>query len=100
LKAIWNDTVIAEAPKSDLIYIEGMWYFPPDSVKQEYLKETNTPCQCHWRGLCKYFSVGQNDSWSEDNAWSYQDPPERALDIIKKDFKGYFAFWRDVKVGE
>jgi uncharacterized protein (DUF427 family) len=28
MKAIWNDTIIAEAAKEDLIYIEGNWYFP------------------------------------------------------------------------
>jgi len=37
MKAIWNDQVIAEADKADVIYIEGNWYFPPSSVKQEFL---------------------------------------------------------------
>ena len=29
MKAVLGDTVIAEAPKEDLISIEGNWYFPP-----------------------------------------------------------------------
>ncbi len=31
MKATWNNQTIAEAEKDQLIYIEGNWYFPPDS---------------------------------------------------------------------
>jgi len=37
MKATIDGTVIAEAPKEDLISIEGNWYFPPSSVKDGYL---------------------------------------------------------------
>ena len=37
MKAVLNDTVIAEAPESELIRIEGNWYFPPASVNADYL---------------------------------------------------------------
>ena len=37
MKAVLGDTVIAEAPREDLISIEGNWYFPPASVHQELL---------------------------------------------------------------
>ncbi len=41
MKAIWKDQVIAEAPKEELIFIEGNWYFPPAKVKSEfYVKVT------------------------------------------------------------
>ncbi len=100
MKAIWNDQVIAEADKDDLIYIEGNWYFPPDKVKKEYLKESPTPYTCPWKGVCQYFNVGKDDTWSQDNAWSYPEPKPSAIDIVKKDFSNYVAFWRDVKVEE
>jgi uncharacterized protein (DUF427 family) len=106
MKAIWNDIVIAEAPKEELIYIEGNWYFPPASVKKEYLKESPTPYTCPWKGVCQYFNVGQagqdgqEDNWSEDNAWSYPEPKPSAIDTVKKDFTNYVAFWRDVTVSE
>ena len=109
MKAIWNDQVIAEADKDDLIYIEQNWYFPPDSVKQEFLRKSDTPYTCPWKGVCQYFDVGQGpapdgtgqgDNWSKDNAWSYPEPKPSAIDIVHKDFSNYVAFWRDVTVTE
>jgi uncharacterized protein (DUF427 family) len=98
MKAVFNDTVIAEAPKEDLIYIEGNWYFPPSSVKQEWLRKSDTPYTCPWKGVCQYFDVGQGDDWQRDNAFSYPTPKPSAIDTVKKDFSNYVAFWRDVQV--
>jgi uncharacterized protein (DUF427 family) len=100
MKATWKDQVIAEATKEDLIYIEGNWYFPPSSVKQEFLSKSDTPYTCPWKGVCQYFNVGQGDSVSRDNAWSYPDPLPSAIEQVKKDFSNYVAFWRDVQVSE
>lgn len=100
MKAIWNDKVIAEADKDDLIYIERNWYFPPPSVKQEYLRQSDTPYTCPWKGVCQYFDVGEDDEWAKDAAWSYPDPLPGSLDVVKKDYKDYVAFWRDVQVVE
>lgn len=98
MKAIWKDHIIAEAPKEELIYIEGNWYFPPDKVKQEYLQKSLTPYTCPWKGVCQYFNVGEGDDWSPDNAWSYPEPKPSAIQTVKKDFSDYVAFWRDVRV--
>jgi uncharacterized protein (DUF427 family) len=100
MKALWHDKVIAEADKADLIYIEQNWYFPPSSVKQEYLTKSPTPYTCPWKGVCQYFNVGEGDSVSQDNAWSYPEPKPSAIDTVKKDFSNYVAFWRDVQVVE
>lgn len=100
MKAIWKGAVIAEAPQEDLIYIEQNWYFPPSSVKQEYLQKSPTPYTCPWKGDCQYYNVGQGDDWSHDSAWAYLEPKPSAIDIVKKDFSGYIAFWRDVEVAE
>jgi uncharacterized protein (DUF427 family) len=101
MKATWKDKVIAEAPKDQLIYIEGNWYFPPASVKQEFLEKSPTPYTCPWKGVCQYFNVREGDAEvSQDNAWSYPEPKPSAIEQVKKDFSGYVAFWRDVKVTE
>lgn len=100
MKAIWKDQVIAEAPKEDLIYIEGNLYFPPDSVKKEFLQKSDTPYVCPWKGVCQYFHVGKGDDMSQDNAWSYPDPLPGAIDMVKKDFGNYVAFWRDVVISD
>jgi len=100
MKATWNNTVIAEAPKEDLIFIEQKWYFPPSSVKKEFLQESDTPYACPWKGVCQYYNVGTDGNYSQDNAWSYNEPMQSAIDRVKKDFTGYVAFWRDVAVSE
>ena len=100
MKAIWNNQVIAEAEKTDLIRIEGNWYFPPDAIKHEFFKESDTPYTCPWKGVCQYFNVGADEDWSKDSAWSYPEPMPTAIERVKKDFSGYVAFWRDVSVEE
>jgi uncharacterized protein (DUF427 family) len=100
MKAMWNDQVIAEADKDDLIYIEQNWYFPPASVRQDLLRKSPTPYTCPWKGKCQYFDVGEGDNWSKDNAWSYPDPLPSAFDRVHKDFTNYVAFWRDVQIVE
>lgn len=100
MKAVWNHKTIAEAAKEDLIYIEGNWYFPPESVRSEFLRKSDTPYTCPWKGVCQYFDVGEGDSFSGDNAWAYPDPLPSAIDTVKKDFTNYVAFWRDVQVTE
>lgn len=100
MKAVWNNTTVAEANKEDLIYIEGNWYFPPASVKTEFLQKSDTPYTCPWKGVCQYFNVGQGNDWAQDVAWSYPQPMPSAIDTVKKDFSNYVAFWRDVAVTE
>ena len=101
MKAIYKDTIIAEADKKDLIYIEQCWYFPPSSVKQELLDKSPTPYTCPWKGVCQYFNVSDGKgNTSADAAWSYPEPYPGSLEIVKKDFANYVAFWRDVEVSE
>jgi len=100
MKAVRKGQVVAEAPKDQLIFIEQNWYFPPSSVNQDLLRKSDTPYTCPWKGECQYFDVGEGDDWSKDSAWSYPDPKPSAIDIVKKDFSDYVAFWRDVKIEE
>ena len=100
MKAMLNNTVIAEADKSSLIYIEQRWYFPPASVKLVLLTKTDTPYTCPWKGVCQYFTVSDGSVTSVDAAWSYPSPLPGSLEIIKKDYANYVAFWRDVEIIE
>ncbi|GAA4266320.1 DUF427 domain-containing protein [Frondihabitans peucedani] len=97
MKAVLSDgTVVAEAPESDLIKIEGNWYFPPASVNDALLEKTDTPYTCPWKGECQYFSV----NGLQDRAWSYPTPYPTAFDRVGKDFSNYVAFWKEVSVTE
>ena len=44
MKATWNGTTIAES--NNTVEIEGNAYFPADSLKKEYFKETTTQTSC------------------------------------------------------
>lgn len=100
MKALVNGTIIAEAPKEDLIAIEGNWYFPPSSVNFELLTPSATPYTCPWKGVCQYFSVTDGDETLKDRAWSYPAPYPAAFDRVGKDFSHYVAFWKEVSVVE
>lgn len=100
MQAILNNTVIAEADKKDLIYIEGNWYFPPDSIKKELFTNSDTQYTCPWKGDCQYFDVKVGDNVSKDSAFTYPKPLPTAIERVKKDFSNYVTFWKDVKVTE
>ena len=100
MKATVNGTVIAEAPKEDLISIEGNWYFPLASVNEDYLVKSATPYTCPWKGEAQYFSVKSGADVLQDRAWSYPTPYPTAFDRVGKDFSGYVAFWKEVKVSD
>ena len=98
MKAVLNDTVIAEAPEEDLIHIEGNWYFPPASVDSNLLVASDTPYICPWKGECQYFSVKHGETLLQDRAWSYPTPFPSSFKRVGKDYSGYVAFWKDVTV--
>lgn len=91
MKAIWNGTVIAESEKT--LRLEGNYYFPPESIKKEYFKPSNTSTVCPWKGEASYYNIEVNGSVNEDAAWYYPAPKDAA-----KEIQGYVAFWRGVEV--
>lgn len=100
MKAIWKNQVIAESKKDDLIYIEGNWYFPKSSLKNEFYKPSDMQTYCPWKGDASYFDVVVDGDINAAAAWFYPDPLESAFQKTKKDFTDYVAFWRGVSVTE
>jgi uncharacterized protein (DUF427 family) len=98
MKAIWNNTVVAEANKDELIYIEGNWYFPPSAMKQEYFKPSDLHTTCIWKGEASYYDVEVDGEVSDGGAWYYPEPKDGSIERVKKDFTNYVAFWRGVEV--
>lgn len=89
--AMWNNEVIAESDET--IQIEGNEYFPPDSVKKEFFKESTMQTRCHWKGLASYYDVEVNGNMNRNAAWYYPEPSDAA-----KEIKDYVAFWNEVEV--
>ncbi len=93
MKAVWEGKVLAESDKT--VVVEGNHYFPPDSVKREYLTPSDKHTTCPWKGLASYYHVRVGHKSNPDVAWCYLEPKEAATTI-----KNHVAFWRGVKVAE
>jgi uncharacterized protein (DUF427 family) len=91
MKATWNGAVLAES--DDTVVVEGNHYFPPDSVKREHLRESETHTVCPWKGTASYYDVVVGGETNKDAAWYYPQPKDAARQI-----KDHVAFWRGVKV--
>ncbi len=91
MKAVWNSTIIAES--DDTVVVEGNHYFPYDSVKKEFLHESNFTTKCGWKGMANYYTVSANGKTNNDAAWYYAEPNDAA-----KKIKGRIAFWKDIEI--
>ena len=91
MKAIWNNTVIAES--NSTIIIENNHYFPPSSVNSAFLKPSETTTVCPWKGTANYYNVSVDGKENNDAAWSYDTPSKLAEGI-----KEHIAFWKGVEV--
>lgn len=91
MKAIYKNQVIAESDNT--VVIEGNNYFPPNSVKQEFLVKSDTHTNCPWKGEASYYDVVVDGKVLNDAAWYYPNPRPLAEEI-----RGYIAFWNGVEV--
>lgn len=92
-RAILNNKIVAES--EDTQVIEGNVYFPPDSLKREFFKPSDTRSICPWKGVASYLDVVVDGERIGDGAWYYPEPKQKA-----EYFKDYVAFWRGVVIEE
>lgn len=93
MKAIWNDTVLAESDKT--IVVEGNHYFPPETVNKKVLQTSDAHTTCPWKGVASYYDVIVDGQVNRQAAWYYPAPKEAAREI-----RDYVAFWKGVTVTE
>jgi len=91
MKAIWNGTIIAESDET--LVVENNHYFPGESIRKEYFKESETHTVCPWKGTASYYTVEVNGEKNEDAAWYYP-----SASGLAKNIEGYVAFWKGVEV--
>jgi uncharacterized protein (DUF427 family) len=89
--ATWNGVVLAES--SETVVVEGVHYFPPDSVNPAVLQPSSTTSKCYWKGTARYYTVLADGQRSVDGAWTYAEPFPSAARI-----KNRVAFWRGARV--
>ncbi len=93
MKAIWNQQVLAES--EDTVVVEGNHYFPPDSVKREFLQDSATTTVCPWKGTANYYTLIVDGQSNPDAAWFYADTKPAADQV-----RGRIAFWKGVQISE
>lgn len=91
MEAKWNGKTIAKSKST--IMIEGNHYFPPKSVKKEYLKQSSHSSVCPWKGTAAYYDVVVDGKVNKNAAWYYPQPSDKASHI-----KNYIAFRHGVEV--
>ncbi|SEG94125.1 Uncharacterized conserved protein, DUF427 family [Actinacidiphila yanglinensis] len=92
MKASIGGIVIGDARDTDLISIEGNFYFPPSSLSADLFSDSPTPYHCPWKGDCQYHDVSIGGSTHHDAAWSYPDPHPASFERVGRDYSGYVAF--------
>jgi len=90
-KAVWQDTVIAEA--DDFEVVEGNVYFPPDAIESKFFEKSDHHTVCPWKGTASYYHVTVDGERNENAAWFYPSPKEAAANI-----KDHVAFWNGIEV--
>ncbi|KZC25012.1 hypothetical protein RHOFW104T7_05745 [Rhodanobacter thiooxydans] len=91
MRAMWNDTVLAES--NDTVVVEGNHYFPADSLRREYFRDSDHHSVCPWKGTASYYDLVVGDAVNPQAAWYYPQPKDAAAQI-----KGRVAFWHGVEV--
>lgn len=91
MKAIWNNTVIAES--DDTVLVEGNHYFPASSLNKEFISFSNHKTSCAWKGQASYYTLIVNGDTNPDAVWYYPEPKPEAEMV-----RGRVAFWKGVAV--
>jgi uncharacterized protein (DUF427 family) len=91
MRAIWRGVTLAESDET--VVVEGNHYFPAESIKREYFRESDKQTVCPWKGLASYYDVVVEDEVNKDAAWYYPEPKPAAQEITDR-----VAFWRGVTV--
>ena len=89
-QAVWKGTVLAESDQT--VKVEGNHYFPPQSLRQEFLAPSTITSTCPWKGTASYYDVTVDGQVNKDAAWYYPQPSPAAQ------IRDYVAFWHGIQV--
>lgn len=89
--ARWRGVVLAET--DDAIVVEGNAYFPPDALRRDCFRPSDTETICPWKGTASYLTVVVDGEENPDACWVYRSPTREAARL-----RGYYAFWRGVEI--
>jgi uncharacterized protein (DUF427 family) len=87
-------TTIADSSRPQLLFETSLpvrYYLPPDDVRTEYLRPSDTVTPCPYKGAGQHWHLTTEAGRVQDAAWSLPDPLPG--DAVKT--KGYFCFYPD-----
>ncbi len=79
-QAVWKGTVLAESNQT--VKVEGNQYFPPQSLRREFLTPSATASRCPWKGTASYYDVTVDGQVNKSAAWYYPHPSPAAAQIV------------------
>ncbi|KAJ9111847.1 hypothetical protein QFC20_002434 [Naganishia adeliensis] len=73
LSVMVDDEVLVKAAESDVVKVEGNWYFnDKDLQNRGQYEESNTHTTCGWKGVASYYNYRKKDgTLLKDVAWYY-----------------------------
>ena len=90
--AEFDGVVIARS--DDVRTVEGVAYFPSDSVDMGALVESPTTSRCFWKGKASYWHIQGRDDIAPNAAFAYEHPWPLARRLVA----GRIAFWHGVEI--
>jgi uncharacterized protein (DUF427 family) len=92
MKAVLKDHTIAAS--DDIVSVGGYDYFPPGTVRREWLvKAPKTAHDLECPHGVQFYDVVINGERHARNAWSYESPQPKMEQVRDR-----FGFWEDVEV--
>jgi uncharacterized protein (DUF427 family) len=91
-RATFDGQVIAES--DDVRVVEGMTYFPLDSVRHDLLIDSPVASRCFWKGKATYWHVQGRTDVAQNAAFAYEHPWPLARKLVTD----RIAFWHGVEV--
>ena len=92
MKAIWQDTILAESTNTKMV--ADKQYFPPDSINSEYFQLSDTHSSSDL-GKASYFHIQVGENKNADAAWFYPYPEKESVQI-----KNFVTFGKGVEIKE
>ena len=90
-KATYRGVIIAESDAT--LVVEGNHYFPPETVDQSRLEESDHSSVCPIKGRARYYHIRVGRERNLNAAWAYPNPTANAEAI-----RDHVAFWKGVEV--
>ena len=91
-RAVFDGVVLAES--DDVRVIQGVTYFPRDTVQSSALAESDTTSRCPWKGKARYWHVEGEHDVATDAAFAYERPWPLARRLVTD----RVGFWREVEI--